>query len=62
MNVYPEQLEENITAYEYLYLVNQALYIHTRQIGDYAQMYNYRRIGRPSVTKPDFEEIHDIMD
>ncbi len=41
MNIYPEQLEENITAYEYLYLVNQALYIHTRQVGDYAQLYNY---------------------
>ncbi len=45
----------------YTWLIKHYIYIHI-QIGDYAQMYNYRRIGRPSVTKPDFEEIHDIMD
>lgn len=63
MNIYPEQLEENITAYEYLYLVNQALYIHTRQVGDYAQLYNYRRINTRIKLEEDYlTKQHDIMD
>ena len=63
MNIYPEQLEENITAYEYLYLVNQALYIHTRQVGDYTQLYNYRRINTRIKLEEDYlTKQHDIMD
>ena len=42
-----DQLEEYITAYEYFYLVNEALYINSLQAirgSDVPEIYNYRRI------------------
>lgn len=56
-------LDSEITAYEFIYLVNEALYIRSHQIGDYAANYNFRRIDLyTSPHEIDLETQYDIMD
>lgn len=44
LNVSIEQLDDNITAYDYMFLIYKSLYVECQSIGDYAPSFNFHFI------------------